>query len=31
MYYVKGRGRNNVAYVNVEKAISLINEPKNTK
>ena len=31
MYYVKGRGRNNVAYVNVEKAISLINEPKNPR
>lgn len=30
MYYVKGRGRNNIAYINVEKAISLINEPKNT-
>jgi diguanylate cyclase (GGDEF)-like protein len=30
MYYVKGRGRNNIAYINVEKAISLINESKNT-
>ncbi len=30
MYYVKGRGRNNIAYVSVEKAISLIDEPKNT-
>ena len=29
MYYVKGRGRNNIAYINVEKAISLIDEPKN--
>ena len=30
MYYVKGRGRDNIAYINVEKAISLIDEPKNT-
>ena len=30
MYYVKGRGRNNIAYINVEKAISLIDEPKDT-
>jgi len=30
MYFVKGRGRNNIAYINVEKAISLIDEPKNT-
>jgi diguanylate cyclase (GGDEF)-like protein len=30
MYYVKGRGRNNIAYINVKRAISLINEPKNT-
>ena len=29
MYYVKGRGRNNIAYINVEKAISLIDEQKN--
>jgi len=27
MYYVKGRGRDNIAYINVEKAISLIDEP----
>jgi len=26
MYYVKGKGRNNIAYISVEKAISLINE-----
>ncbi|MEO0293975.1 MAG: diguanylate cyclase [candidate division WOR-3 bacterium] len=26
MYYVKGRGRNNIAYINVERAISLIDE-----
>lgn len=30
MYYVKGKGRNNIAYVNVEKAISLINETEDT-
>ena len=30
MYYVKGRGRNNIAYINVEKAISLVDESKNT-
>jgi diguanylate cyclase (GGDEF)-like protein len=30
MYYVKGRGRDNIAYINVEKAISLIDEPKDT-
>ena len=26
MYYVKSRGRNNIAYINLEKAISLIDE-----
>jgi diguanylate cyclase (GGDEF)-like protein len=30
MYYVKGRGRNNIAYIDVEKAISLIDESENT-
>ena len=30
MYYVKGRGRNNIAYINIEKAISLIDESKDT-
>ena len=30
MYYVKGRGRNNIAYIDVKKAISLIDESKDT-
>ena len=30
MYYVKSRGRNNIAYINLEKAISLIDESKDT-
>jgi diguanylate cyclase (GGDEF)-like protein len=30
MYYVKSRGRNNIAYINLEKAISLIDEAKDT-
>jgi len=30
MYYVKSRGRNNIAFINLEKAISLINESKDT-
>jgi len=30
MYYVKSRGRNNIAFINLEKAISLINESEDT-
>jgi len=30
MYYVKSRGRDNIAYINVEKAISLIDESEDT-
>jgi diguanylate cyclase (GGDEF)-like protein len=30
MYYVKGKGRDNIAYIDVEKAISLIDESENT-
>jgi diguanylate cyclase (GGDEF)-like protein len=30
MYYVKGRGRDNIAYIDVEKAILLIDESENT-
>ncbi len=30
MYYVKSRGRNNIAYINLEKAISLIDESEDT-
>ena len=30
MYYVKSRGRNNIAFINLEKAISLVDESKDT-
>jgi len=30
MYYVKSRGRNNIAFINLEKAISLIDESEDT-
>lgn len=30
MYYVKSRGRNNIAYINLEKAILLVDESKDT-